>query len=329
MSCDLGDDSSWPAFLAARTLLANGARDLFFGKHGDRWTCSSDEPATAEQVLCVASQVVPTARTGDQRRSEYTTAADGRPDFRHPTGRPVDATMLAMARVYLPILRLAATARAAGRPFVVAHVTQTLDGRIACENGQSQWIGNDADLRHTHRMRALVDAVVVGANTVLTDDPRLTVRLVPGEHPRRVVLSGHGSVLHEKRRLDVFAHPGCTVVVGAGVATDALPAAAHVVRVPPTSAGHLAPRDVLRALQANGVHSVYLEGGATALSSFLRAGCIDVLQVHIASMLLGSGLPSFRLPPVDHVRHGITFAVDHVMLDGHVLLSCWPTARSA
>ena len=327
MPCALADDSSWPAFLAARTLLANGSRDLFFVKNGDRWSCSNEAPSRADQVLCAVRVGAAPWRGEAERRSEYHPAADGRAEFSHPTDRPVDATMLAMARVYLPILLLAARAHDEQRVFVVAHVTQTLDGRIACDNGQSQWIGNDADLRHAHRMRALVDAVAVGANTVVTDDPRLTVRLVAGEHPRRIVLSARGSVLRDERPLHVFTQPGCTIVVGDGVATDGAPATARLVRVTQLPDASLDPRAVLTALHATGIRSLYLEGGANVLSSFLHANCIDVLQVHIASMLLGSGLPSFRLPPVDHVRHGLTFAVDHMMLDGHVLLSCWPAAR--
>ena len=72
------------------------------------------------------------------------------------------------------------------------------------------------------------------------------------------------------------------------------------------------------------MHSVYLEGGAGVLSSFLQAGVVDLLQVHIASMVLGSGLPSLRLPPVEHVNEGLQFHMDHAILDGHVLLSCRP-----
>ena len=326
MPCELADDTSWPAFLTARTLLANDARELFFVRCGGEWTCRDAVPNDAEQVLSASLSrgAIGDVRV-DCRRTAYVPAPDGRPEFVHPTARPVDDAMLSMARVYLPILCLAARARAERRVLVVAHVTQTLDGRIACENGQSQWIGNEADLRHTHRMRALVDGVAIGAGTALTDDPRLTVRHVRGEHPRRIVLSGKGRVLHGHRALHVFADPGCVVVVGADVPSNGAPGTARLVRVPGDEPD---PRQVLAALHGCGIHSLYLEGGAGALSSFLQAGCIDLLQVHIASMLLGSGLPSFRLPPVDHVRDGLAFAVDHAMLDGHVLLSCWPAPRA-
>jgi 5-amino-6-(5-phosphoribosylamino)uracil reductase/diaminohydroxyphosphoribosylaminopyrimidine deaminase/5-amino-6-(5-phosphoribosylamino)uracil reductase len=147
---------------------------------------------------------------------------------------------------------------------------------------------------------------------------------VTGPDPRRIVLSGSGSALTDPVPRHAFRPPGCDIVVGADV-TTAAPAGCEVVRAPVTS-GRLDLAGALSALRARGVHSIYLEGGSATLSSFLHARCIDLLQVHVAAMVLGSGLPSFTLPPVDHVDHGLRFALDHAMLDGHVLLSCWPAA---
>jgi 5-amino-6-(5-phosphoribosylamino)uracil reductase/diaminohydroxyphosphoribosylaminopyrimidine deaminase/5-amino-6-(5-phosphoribosylamino)uracil reductase len=246
------------------------------------------------------------------------------PVFVHPTRRPVDANVLHCARVYLPVLVGHALAAARGAVFVVAHVTQTLDGRIACHNGQSQWIGNDEDLRHAHRMRALCDGVLVGAGTALNDDPQLNVRHVAGRSPRRILVSGSGKLLETGRHLRALRSGGVDLVVGADVAVAQLPAEARLHRVARTQSGELPPTDILQALCASGIHSIYLEGGARTLSSFLQADAVDLLQVHIANLLLGSGLPSFSLPLVDHVNEGRRFAMDHGALDGHLLLSCWP-----
>ena len=304
-ACELDDSIAWNALLTARTLLGQGARRLALVGDGQGWACVAADDPRAE------SAAAPVLRFG----------LDPEPDV--PAGRPVPAALQAVARVYLPVLLGAAAARAAGRSFVVAHVTQTLDGRIACQNGHSQWIGNAADLRHAHRMRALCDGVMVGSATAIADDPQLTVRVVDGPAPRRIVLSGSGRVVQRGGSLRVFTGAGADIVVGEHAEVPQPPAPTHLVRVAPDGA-RLAPAAVLEALRARGWTSIYLEGGSVTLSSFLAAGCIDLLQIHVAPMVLGSGIPSFALPMIEHLDGATRFAMDHVSLDGHLLLTCRP-----
>src|SRR6185437_10083055 len=88
----------------------------------------------------------------------------------------------ALLELYLPF------AERRRRPYAVAHLGQSLDGRIATAAGASRWVTGEEDLLHTHRMRALADAILVGAGTVRHDDPQLTVRRCSGAHPVRVVI---------------------------------------------------------------------------------------------------------------------------------------------
>ena len=90
---------------------------------------------------------------------------------------------------FAPIARILSAPR--DRPFVVAQLGQSLDGRIAIESGESKWINGQAALVHVHRVRAAVDAVVVGVGTVAADDPHLNVRHVAGRNPARVIIA-HG-----------------------------------------------------------------------------------------------------------------------------------------
>jgi hypothetical protein len=106
-----------------------------------------------------------------------------------PSGREPPA-IAALIELYLPY-----AAVPHGRPFAVAHLGQSLDGRIATAAGASRWVTGEADLLHTHRMRALADAILVGAGTLRQDDPQLTVRRCGGAHPVRVVIDS-------ERRLD-------------------------------------------------------------------------------------------------------------------------------
>lgn len=330
MSCELHVDRVWPALLGAQALWASRAGPVLLVATKDGW--SALEPkASLEGVVQV--MVVRDPRALDApipapdgvRHWTICTLPTGMPPvFVHPTRKPVDANVLHCARVYLPVLIGHALAATRGSVFVVAHVTQTLDGRIACHNGQSQWIGNDEDLRHAHRMRALCDGVLVGAGTARSDDPQLNVRHVAGRSPRRILLSGSGRLLTDGRHLRALRSGRTEVVLGADVDVSDVPAGVRLLRVPRAGAGELPPAGILHALASTGVHSIYLEGGARTLSSFLQADAVDLLQVHIANLLLGSGLPSFSLPLVDHVNEGRRFAMDHGALDGHLLLSCWP-----
>ncbi len=200
---------------------------------------------------------------------------------------PADATLSAL---YGPLL---AAPAANDGCFVLGRIAQSLDGRIATATGASHWISGQQDIIHTHRLRALFDAVVVGAGTVRVDDPRLTTREVEGPSPVRVVLD-------TERRLDadyhVFREGPETLLL---CAPDA-PGEEHVGKAPvlrlPRSGNGLAIAAVLEALAERGLRRVFVEGGGITVSRFLAAGALDRLHVTIAPLLIGSGIPAFTLP---------------------------------
>lgn len=227
--------------------------------------------------------------------------------------------LLELFRIYLPIVVGAWHARREGRCFVTAHLAQSLDGRIACTNGHSQWIGNSANLVHAHRLRALHDAVVVGSRTLETDDPQLTVRHVPGPNPARVVLSASGSMLGRAARFRAFGERGATVV---SLGTTPAPAGVDVLVVPERDATGCRPEAVRSAFARRGWHSAFVEGGARTISGFLADRAIDLLHLHFAPLILGSGVGSFALPEVASVREGRRFKVATFAMDGELLLEC-------
>jgi diaminohydroxyphosphoribosylaminopyrimidine deaminase/5-amino-6-(5-phosphoribosylamino)uracil reductase len=191
--------------------------------------------------------------------------------------------------IFLPI------ARAPG--VVVGQLGQSLDGRIATESGHSHYITGKADIRRLHRLRALVDAVVVGAGTVLHDDPRLTVRECEGANPVRVVLDPQDR-LSPERHVFTDGAARTLVVRRAGAASRAGTAGAEIIQLPADGAEGFTPAAVLDALRARGLRRVLIEGGGITVSRFLQAGVLDRLHLTVAPMLIGSGRPSLTLPAI-------------------------------
>jgi len=256
---------------------------------------------------------------------------EGRCPFVHLSERRPEQPILTFFRIYLPLLLGGHRARQAGRVFISAHLAQTLDGRIACCNGHSQWISNEANLHHAHRLRALHPAVVVGARTVEHDDPQLTVRHVEGENPVRVILNASGSVLDAGTPYRVFEGDGSTVLCSPAravrLAREKKPDGVRVVPLACREDALISPETICRALRRCGLHSVFVEGGAFTLSRFLELGLIDVLHIHVAPMILGSGINSISLPEVKKVQEGRPVQMEHFTLDGELLLECRGTKR--
>ncbi len=180
------------------------------------------------------------------------------------------------------------------RPTVTVSYAQTLDGRLATASGSSRWISAPESLRFAHTLRAEHDAVAVGAGTACRDDPRLTVRLVPGDDPLRVVVD---SSLRTPLSAAVLANGAAkgTVLAVTERAPDkrceeAISLGATVLRLPADAAGRVDLRALLSELYALGVRSVMVEGGAALITSFLRERLVDRLAVCIAPKILGRGI---------------------------------------
>jgi diaminohydroxyphosphoribosylaminopyrimidine deaminase / 5-amino-6-(5-phosphoribosylamino)uracil reductase len=202
---------------------------------------------------------------------------------------------------------------------VVGQIGQSLDGRAATATGHSHYINGAEGLDHLHRLRALMDAVVVGVGTALADDPLLTVRRVAGPHPARVVIDPTGRLpagaraFHEDgvRRL-VITDKSAAVQPPAGIERIALASAQ----------GRLDPRDILRSLAARGLQRILVEGGPATVARFLEARCLDRLHVVVAPIILGGGRASLDLAPIARCEEALRpHTVTHV-LGSEVLFDC-------
>lgn len=202
---------------------------------------------------------------------------------------------------------------------VVAQCGQSIDARIATASGHSHYINGSEGLAHLHRLRALVDAVVVGVGTALADDPQLTVRRVAGPNPARVVIDPNGRLTPAARLL---SDDGVRrlVITGTQAAPD-LPAGIEIAKLPATN-GQLAPAAVLATLAERGFRRILIEGGSNTVSRFLAAGCLDRLHVMIAPMIIGAGPSSVSLPPIERVDEAIKAPMRAHILGDEVLLDC-------
>jgi diaminohydroxyphosphoribosylaminopyrimidine deaminase/5-amino-6-(5-phosphoribosylamino)uracil reductase len=198
----------------------------------------------------------------------------------------------ALIDLYLPIC-----GATNAHPITVGHLGQSLDGFIATHAGESQYVTGEENIKHLHRMRALCDAVVVGAGTVAADDPQLTTRHVSGPSPVRVVLdptrrlADHYRVFNDESADTLYVcakslaregetHFGRALVVAVDDRGDGIDVTA-----------------VQQVLRARGCYRIFVEGGGVTVSMFLEAELLDRLHIAIAPLIIGDGRPAIRLAP--------------------------------
>ena len=208
------------------------------------------------------------------------------------------ATVTEAARELLDCL----TPLAAQSRWVIAQLGQSLDGRIATESGHSHYINGFESLVHLHRLRALADAVVVGAGTAAADNPQLTVRHVTGQHPVRVVIDPRGRVPAEHALFTTDTAPTLHIT-----GPDVNGATSHAERcvLPLNTHGQFTPRDVIDLLAQRGLTRILVEGGGITVSQFIEAGVIERLHLLVAPLLIGSGRPGLQMTPIDTLESAL------------------------
>ncbi|MEX0385682.1 RibD family protein [Spiribacter onubensis] len=189
--------------------------------------------------------------------------------------------------------RYAPLARPVGQGVrVIAQLGQSLDGRIATPTGHSHYVTGPADRAHLHRLRTLSEAVLVGAGTVMADDPRLTVREVTGPQPIRVVSAGRAGIDPQR----AIFRDGMTPTWAVAPAAVSMPAVDR--RIHPAD---MTPASILAALAEAGIRRLLVEGGAKTVSAWLAAGLVDHLYLTVSPVIIGSGPTGLQLPAISHM----------------------------
>jgi len=199
-----------------------------------------------------------------------------------------------------------------GLPFITVKFASTLDGRIATRTGDSQWISGPASLRLAHQLRRENDGILVGIGTVLADDPRLTVRLVNGRDPLRIVIDSRLRIPVTARVLqEGAAHH--TVIATTDRASpkrirELEELGAELLILPEAADGAgVNLVDLFAALGRRRVASVLVEGGAGIITSLLAARMVDRLVIAIAPKIIGQGLEAIGDLGITSLKGAITF----------------------
>jgi riboflavin-specific deaminase-like protein len=200
---------------------------------------------------------------------------------------------------------------------VVGQIGQSLDGRTATMTGHSHYINGSEGLDHLHRLRAVVDAVVIGVGTAVVDDPLLTVRRVGGPHPVRVIIDPNGRLPACARAL---REDGIERLVITRKGARSLPGVEHIAL--PVENGQVAPAAILAALAERGLRRILIEGGAGTISRFLEARCLDRLHVVVAPIILGGGRSGLDLTPIARCEEALRPSTRAHLLGNEVLFDC-------
>jgi riboflavin-specific deaminase-like protein len=201
--------------------------------------------------------------------------------------------------------------------YVIGQLGQSLDGRVATATGKSRYINGPQAIRHLHRLRALVDAVVVGVGTVVADDPQLNVREVEGPCPARVVIDPNFRLPADARMIGDACSPIYAIQAEPGERPDGVTA----ILAPKTGCS-IAPRDIVAALADRGFKRILIEGGAATVSAFLAAGALHRLHLSIAPLVIGSGPIGINLPPIDELDGALRPPTMTYQLGADVLFDC-------
>jgi riboflavin-specific deaminase-like protein len=202
---------------------------------------------------------------------------------------------------------------------LIGHLGQSIDGFIATASGDSSFVNDQENIRHLHRLRALSDAVIVGAGTVESDDPRLTTRRVPGPNPVRVVLDPNGRLADD--RLVFNDDTARTILIVAdSPRRESRHGRAEVVAVPAPN-GSFDLDELVHRLADFGLRRLFVEGGGTTVSRFFEAGRLDRLHIAIAPVFIGHGQPGIRLEARDSMadcprpRHRVFAMGEDILFD--------------
>ncbi len=212
------------------------------------------------------------------------------------------------------------------QPYVTLKAAQTLDGKIADNDGESKWISSVSSRRFVHSLRARYDAVLIGTGTVLKDDPSLTVRLTEGRNPYRIILDA-GLKLKTDKKLFLNNFDKKLIILTSKTSSirrkkikTLTSLGARIIFVKENSDGRLNIKNVLKELGKMNISSLLVEGGSRLFSSFIHENLYDDILLFISPKLLGCGLPVVQSIGTKSISNAHKIKIENIERIGDDLL---------
>ena len=212
-----------------------------------------------------------------------------------------------------------------GNPFIHLKIAQSIDGRIATINGNSKWITNQTALKKVHELRSQYDAILVGANTVIKDDPSLTVRLTNGKDPYRIILDNDletsiNSKLFSgiyKQKTLVFT----SLKKGSNKFKKFMDHGIQIISIPIEDVKNLDLYEIIKYLGKMNISSILVEGGGKIFTSFIKKRLFDKISIFIAPVLIGTGIESIGDLGIQSLKEAYRLErVKYEIIDQQVLI---------
>ncbi len=203
-------------------------------------------------------------------------------------------------------------------------MAQSLDGRIATANGKSRWMSSPESLKLAHRWRSIHDSIMVGIGTVLSDNPSLTVRMVSGKNPLRLVVDSQLRIPLESEVIS-DSHASKTIVVTTDRADPQRiekieKMGARVLVVQTNALGQVDLEVALRKLASQGITSVLVEGGAGLATAFLKARLVDKLLLVVGPKIIGQGIEAVGDLGIKELNQAVRFSIERIQRVGEDLV---------
>ena len=180
------------------------------------------------------------------------------------------------------------------KPFITIKFAQTLDGKIASFDGSSKWISSPESLKFAHKLRANNDAILVGVGTILSDDPKLTTRLVKGKNPTRIIIDRNLRIPTNAQVLSVPEKNKTIIFTTKAASKDKIDKitkkGVEIIVLPAKKGGDIDLRRIIRILYRKGIGTMLIEGGSRTITSFIKEKLADKLVSVISPKIIGKGI---------------------------------------